>query len=257
MPWGLDVDGGLASVMAAVEPVPPDAPTRLVYERFRTEAELATIPVVDRGKPVGLADRNRLIMSLAHRYGNALYADKPVTHLMDPNPLIVDQNVAVEELEWTIANENPAALMRGFIVTHDGRYAGMASALSLLHLSMARTRRRNQELDAARQNAEAASRAKSQFLSVVSHELRTPLNAIIGFSDVMKAGLFGVIEQPRYRDYLNDISNAANNLLSVINDVLDMSKIEQGKMELYDEPLDLKILCGDAVRLLSEHRPPD
>jgi two-component system, cell cycle sensor histidine kinase PleC len=137
-------------------------------------------------------------------------------------------------------------------VTRDGCYAGMASALSLLHLSMARTRRRNHELDAARRNAEAANQAKSQFLSVVSHELRTPLNAIIGFSDVMKAGLFGVIEQPRYRDYMHDINNAANNLLAVINDVLDMSKIEQGKMDLYEEPLDLKILCADAVRLLSD-----
>ena len=257
MPWGLEVDGGLASVMAAVEPVPPDAPCKQVYERLRAKADLAAIPVVDRRTPIGLVDRNHLTMSLAHRYGNALYADKPVTHLMDPQPLIVDHSIAVEELEWTIANENPSALSRGFIITRDGGYVGVASALSLLHLSMARTKRRNRELDAARATAEAASHAKSQFLSVVSHELRTPLNAIIGFSDVMKAGLFGVIEQPRYRTYLEDIGNAAHNLLGVINDVLDMSKIEQGKMDLYEEPFDLKELCTAAVRLQAERAAAD
>jgi two-component system, cell cycle sensor histidine kinase PleC len=249
---GLDFDAGLTTVIEAVEAVSPDAPSRLVYDRLRSRPNLVAIPVVAGTEPVGLIDRNHLTMSLAHRYGNALYADKPVTLLMDSRPLIVDHAMPIESLERTIADENPSALMRGFIVTRDGDYIGMASALSLLRLSMARTERRNRELDAARKSAEAASQAKSQFLSVVSHELRTPLNAIIGFSDVMKTGLFGTIEQPRYREYLHDISNAANSLLGVINDVLDMAKIEQGKMELYEEPLDLKELCLAAVRLLSE-----
>ncbi|MGB8181364.1 MAG: histidine kinase dimerization/phospho-acceptor domain-containing protein [Stellaceae bacterium] len=190
---------GLADVLLDIAPVAPQITSGVVYNRFRDDAELISIPVVADGKPVGLVYRTTLMMGLAHKYGNALYADKPVTHLMDAQPLIVDQSVSVDELEATIANEKPSALMRGFIVTRDGRYAGVASALSLLRLGMARTARRNRELEYARSRAEAANEAKSQFLTIMTHELRTPLNAIIGFTDLMQSGIYGTIEPPRWR----------------------------------------------------------
>jgi PAS domain S-box-containing protein len=95
------------------------------------------------------------------------------------------------------------------------------------------------ELTAAKEQAEAASRAKSDFLASMSHELRTPLNAIMGFAQVLMGELFGPIGQPRYRDYARDIHFSGAHLLDVINDVLDMAKIEVGRYELNLVELDL------------------
>ncbi|HKR18672.1 MAG TPA: ATP-binding protein [Stellaceae bacterium] len=242
----------LADVLLDIVPVAPETTNAAVYERFRIDAELISIPVVAGDKPVGLIFRTAFLSSLAHKYGNALYADKSVTHLMDAQPLIVDHAMSVDELETIIANEKPSALRSGFIVTRDGRYAGVGSALSLLRLSMARTQRRNRQLEYARSRAEAANEAKSQFLTIMTHELRTPLNAIIGFTDLMQSGTFGKIEPVRYGGYITDINNAGNHLLSIINDVLDMAKIEQGKMVLQDEPVDVKSLIDTVLRMVSE-----
>jgi PAS domain S-box-containing protein len=95
-----------------------------------------------------------------------------------------------------------------------------------------------EELREAQIAAEDSNRAKSRFLAHMSHELRTPLNGILGFADIMRAGLFGPVEPARYREYVELIHNSGELLLSLINDVLDMSKIEAGKMELSIEPLE-------------------
>jgi two-component system cell cycle sensor histidine kinase PleC len=98
--------------------------------------------------------------------------------------------------------------------------------------------------------AEGANKAKSEFLANMSHELRTPLNAINGFSEIMTAELFGPLGDRRYKEYVGDILSSGQHLLSVINDILDMSKIEAGKMTLRFEPLDLHDVAEDAVRLV-------
>jgi two-component system, cell cycle sensor histidine kinase DivJ len=90
----------------------------------------------------------------------------------------------------------------------------------------------------ARDAAEAANRAKSRFLANMSHELRTPLNAIIGFSDMMRQELFGPLGAPRYRDYAAHVHESGHHLLELINDILDMAKIEAGKRDLKLERLD-------------------
>jgi len=247
-----DAQNGLAGVIMAVDAVAPSTTSGEVYNRFKNDPALVSIPVVELCRPVGLVYRQEFTTRLAYRYGNALYADKPVTNLMDGEPLIVDHLMNVDDIEWIIANEKPSALLHGFIVTRDGNYAGVASALSLLRISMIRTERRNQELEEARRRAEAASDAKSQFLTIMSHELRTPLNAIIGFSELMQSQVFGAVEPPRYRGYIKDINNAARQLLAEINDVLDMAKIEQGKMVLSEEPFDLKETVQAVTRLFAE-----
>jgi signal transduction histidine kinase len=104
----------------------------------------------------------------------------------------------------------------------------------------------------ARSQAEAANHAKSEFLANMSHELRTPLNAIIGFSEIIAHELFGPIGNDRYRDYMKDIHKSSLHLLSIINDVLDMSKIEAGKLELSKELLNLQRAIGEVVRMMRE-----
>ncbi|HZZ87266.1 MAG TPA: ATP-binding protein [Caulobacteraceae bacterium] len=107
-----------------------------------------------------------------------------------------------------------------------------------------------QKYAAEKVRAEAANQAKSEFLANMSHELRTPLNAINGFSEMMLGEMFGPLGDARYKDYIQDILNSGQHLLALINDVLDMSKIEAGKMNLRFEPVRLDELAEDAMRLI-------
>jgi two-component system cell cycle sensor histidine kinase PleC len=99
--------------------------------------------------------------------------------------------------------------------------------------------------------AEEANAAKSKFLANMSHELRTPLNAIIGFSEIMESGMFGPLGAEKYSEYCSDIHDSGQYLLDVINDILDMSKIEAGRIRLDFEDLDLDTLLAESMRVVS------
>jgi PAS domain S-box-containing protein len=113
-------------------------------------------------------------------------------------------------------------------------------------------KRTEKELREAKENAEAASKQKSEFLARISHELRTPLNAIMGFSDVMRLGQFGEIRNDKYRGYVNDIHASGSHLLALIDDLLDLSKIEAGKMELNFTAVNIAECADHAIKLLQE-----
>ncbi|MEW6017933.1 MAG: ATP-binding protein [Pseudomonadota bacterium] len=104
--------------------------------------------------------------------------------------------------------------------------------------------------EAEKVRAEGANKAKSEFLANMSHELRTPLNAINGFSEIMVGEMFGPLGDARYKEYAGDILSSGQHLLALINDILDMSKIEAGKMNLKFEPLTIEDVVEDAVRLV-------
>jgi two-component system cell cycle sensor histidine kinase PleC len=104
--------------------------------------------------------------------------------------------------------------------------------------------------DEARRHAETANLAKSRFLAQMSHELRTPLNAILGFSEVMKNEIFGKLP-PSYRDYSADIHHSGVHLLELINEILDLSRVEAGRYELNEEAIDLVSVVEDCRRLLT------
>ena len=107
-------------------------------------------------------------------------------------------------------------------------------------------------LSAAKEQAELANRAKSEFLANMSHELRTPLNAIIGFSQMMSEETFGPLNHPRYEEYARDIRASGEHLLNIINDLLDLSKIDAGKADLEESSLDPMEVVGAALRIVSE-----
>jgi PAS domain S-box-containing protein len=101
----------------------------------------------------------------------------------------------------------------------------------------------------AKEQADAANRAKSEFLGTMSHELRTPLNAIIGFTDIMKEEVMGPIDNPHYRSYIADIHFSSTHLLTLINEILDATKAEAGKLELQEEVFDLREVIREVVRV--------
>ncbi len=126
-----------------------------------------------------------------------------------------------------------------------------------LGMSLEETRRmaettaeRNHELWRAKAESEAANRAKSEFLANMSHELRTPLNAILGFSEIIKDQLLGPAGQPKYVEYANDIHSSGRHLLEVISDILDLSKVEAGQVQLHEEPVALEPVITDCIRLI-------
>lgn len=104
--------------------------------------------------------------------------------------------------------------------------------------------------DEARRRAEAANSAKSRFLATMSHELRTPLNAILGFSEVMHTEMFGPLDNPKYREYAGNILDSGKHLLHLINEILDLTRIESGRYELHEEPVRLAEIIDECHRLL-------
>ena len=231
----------------------PETPCAEAYDRFSHDNDLFCVPVVDGATPVGLIQRHEFFLRLADRFGRALYERKGVSHVMDAQPLIVDAGLALDELGSVILSQRPSALLTGFIVTQGGRYSGVATAVTMLRLKMSLTQRRADELERARRAAEAASEAKSNFLANMSHELRTPLNAIIGFSDMLRTEVYGALGDVRYRGYADDVWNSGTHLLELINNVLDLSKIEAGKEELHPEPLCLAAVVDETVRMTAPH----
>jgi two-component system cell cycle sensor histidine kinase PleC len=127
--------------------------------------------------------------------------------------------------------------------TRDGSIVSIRSDITQIQ--------RDQEtLRLAKEEVEAANRAKSSFLATMSHELRTPLNAIIGFSEMMQARAFGPLGSPRYEEYAGAINVSGRHLLSLIGDILDMSRIEAGRYELRPEPLDIAALVEECLLML-------
>jgi len=242
----------IGTVAVALPPVHSSMRCEEVDLRFQADPDLGALAVVQDARPVGLINRYDLITQLSRDYGRALYAKKPVSALMDRAPLIVDASISVDRLESLIADEHQSALLRGFIVTRNGRYYGVGTALSLLQLGMARSERRNRALDRARQQAEEASLSKTRFLANMSHELRTPLNAIIGFAEVIQKQMLGPIGNARYAEYVDDIQSSGQHLLSLINNILDMSKIESGSWRIQPEMTDPVEIMEASLRTFRE-----
>ncbi|KPL52058.1 hypothetical protein ABB55_07300 [Prosthecomicrobium hirschii] len=130
---------------------------------------------------------------------------------------------------------------------------GLPSRLLVVGVMRDVTERKNQEAELlrAREQAEKASEAKTRFLANVSHELRTPLNAIIGFSDLLGSETFGKLPDPRQRDYVRLINESGAHLLQVVNDILDMSKIESGAFDVVPEPFDVPLLIEGTRQMMS------
>ena len=247
----------VSSLQSLADPQPPvDAATACadIYKTFNDDHDLLNVAIVADGMPAGLVNRHDFILAMAHQYGRALYDRQPISTMMDTNPLIVDERTPLETLNRLIVDEKPGALLKGFIVTRSDSYLGIGSALSLLQLTNSHMQARAREINEAWRAAEQASDAKSRFLATMSHELRTPLNAVMGFSELIEQESYGPVGDPQYVEYAGLIRASGEHLLTIINDVLDMSRVEAGKLELYEEefvPQDLAERCIALIRPLA------
>ena len=167
----------------------------------------------------------------------------------------------VERDARLLAGEILPASFEEEIVDHDGNFCDLLTTKAVYHdgdgtmvvtVSLDITARRRAELDllAVKEQAEIANRSKTEFLANMSHELRTPLNAIIGFSQVMAGEMLGPIATTRYVGYARDILASAEHLLGIINDILDVSKLESGKLDLVEEVIDLPKAVADLIMLV-------
>jgi len=134
------------------------------------------------------------------------------------------------------------------IYDEDGQFTGYRG----IGTNVTKEHENREALRRAKEDAETANKTKSDFLASMSHELRTPLNAIIGYSDAMRSEVFGPLGNERYRDYPIHIYDSGTHLLELINDVLDVSKIEAGKLDLHDEVIPVEGIATSVLRLVRE-----
>jgi PAS domain S-box-containing protein len=130
--------------------------------------------------------------------------------------------------------------------------AGGEAVVVTAALDITERRKTERDLIAAKELAEVANHSKTEFLANMSHELRTPLNAIIGFAQLMATEMLGPMAIPKYVDYARDIATSGEHLLGIINDILDVSKLEAGKLDLIEEPIDLARAIRDLLRLVEQ-----
>ena len=165
----------------------------------------------------------------------------------DPVSLIgTDPGIPVEDgdtLEVVLHHPDEAVVEIRITRTFWGDEAVMLASLR----DISQRKRAERALMRAKQEAELASETKSKFLAHMSHELRTPLNSIIGFTELMQKGIFGTVENARYVDYLETIQYSGTHLLTLINNLLDLSKIEAGREELHEENVDMPTLLRTAA----------
>jgi signal transduction histidine kinase len=179
-----------------------------------------------------------------------------------PNPLIPMPDALMAPSMLAVAVAAAVALIMGCGLIGalvDRHLASRASQqaehlrahITALEATQAELRRTSADLSAALEAAGAANLSKSRFLAAMSHELRTPLNAVIGFSEMLAMEVFGPLGSPRYKEYASDIRGSGVHLLALINDILDLSRIDAGEAQLEEEELDLRLIVSQSMRMVA------
>lgn len=239
-------------VLVDAPTVGPAARGEEVYDLFSLDDDLLVVAVVEDRKPVGLVTRDQFFLRMADRHGRALFSKRPITFLMNKEPLIVEAGTPVEVLNGVIVRDRPSALMEGFIAVRQGEFVGVGTSLELFTAMARESEETNHKLSALTENlgrarieALAASKAKSDFLATMSHEIRTPLNGVLGIAQLLAATDLDEDQS----EFVRVIDDSGQILLRLLNDILDLSKIEAGKMDLDIHPFEPPQLAQDTQTL--------
>jgi signal transduction histidine kinase/ActR/RegA family two-component response regulator len=236
----------LLDIAPYIPPASPQATGGEIYRRFEAEPDTLAIAVVDAdGRPLGLIERNAFLVQMAAQYGYALWARRPVSHLMKTDPVIADGDATVAEFCGQILEERPSELLHGFIVTCGGRYAGVGTALALLQATGAAAAAHAQQMTRLAQETQEALAAKGRFLAVMSHEIRTPLNGVLAVAEILRRKT----REPELAPLIDTILESGGVLLRLLNDALDLSRAEASGLALDETPTSLACLLDDAAGL--------
>ncbi len=242
----------LTAICVRADTIRRHVPCSDVFQRFAADPALFALAIVDDDTlPVGVIDRYRFMSRLADALGRSLFEQKPIAHLMDQSPLIVERRVDVQTVTDLVFNASSDATAPNFIVVEDGHYFGLGSTVGLMRIMADHLRHQTLEADAARREAERAVKGKTRFLANMTHELRTPLNGVIGFGQLLEAEVHGPLGAPEYAAYARDIVASGQHLIGIINDILDLAKIEAGRITLHERFVDLRDLAGRSLRMVA------
>lgn len=170
-----------------------------------------------------------------------LFGEDPGRTFFKHDQEVLDKNILVAREE--ALNGRDLLTIKFPIIDSDGALAGVGG----IEIDITERKEVERAYKDARDDAEAANRAKSAFLANMSHELRTPLNSVIGFSDSLLSGTLGQLENEKHREYINIIGSAGNYLLELINDILDLSRIESGHAELDESTFGIQPVIASAI----------
>ena len=227
-----------------------------VYARFQAEPDTLVIPVVEDGRPIGLIERDDFLLKFAGDHGHARYAHRSVEMVMDPEPAVVDAGVHIDAFAGPILNSGPGALLRGFIVTRDGAYWGVGSAVALLRAASEGKDRQiralaEQEETRAQEQERAleVARGRNDFLNALNHDLRTPLNGVLAVGELLQRQPLGANAQA----HVQTIVDSSETLLRILQDAMDLSRAEAGELALEPAPTVLRSVM-DAIQAEWEPR---
>ncbi|CAD7054630.1 histidine kinase [Pseudorhizobium endolithicum] len=247
-----------ADVIPLARPVPEQmARLQVEAEELRAILETATDGVVILGLDGNIRSMNRAASALFN-YDNdeidgkpfvMLFAHESQKAIMEYLTRLSDQGVAslLNDGREVIGREASGGFIPLFMTI--GRLTSSNGFCAVIR-DVTQWKRTEEELRTAKRAAETANAHKSEFLAHVSHEIRTPLNAIIGFADIMATERFGPAGHPRYVEYANDIVRSGRHVLDIVNDLLDISKIEAGEMELEFAAVELNETVSETVSLV-------
>jgi signal transduction histidine kinase len=233
-----------------------------VAERFRKETTLEAIAVVDKArKTVGLLDRTKVLLKLAHQYGYALYARAAVDRVMDPGALVVrDSDFLEQVLDKVLARPESDIYDAVLVVDDRDELVGTVSVKQLIMhqtTALANATLERQLIDQRAQELTKLNALKSNFIAHVTHELRAPVNAIIGISELLfRSSQDGDVN--RMQEMLALLTSSATSLRALITNVLDLSKLEAGRMDVIVETFEATALLREVAgvtRVLVDRKP--
>ncbi len=250
-------------LITSTECVPPSTAVGHVADRFFNTAHLDAVALVESREPVGLVTRPKLLFTLFRRYGFELYQRKPVITIADTEPFVVYER---ERLDVAIdmALERPAENIYDDIIVVDDEnyYKGLLSVKQMViqqSNALANSIVQKEMVKEKAKELEKINKIKSQFVANVTHELRSPVNAIIGLSELMRISCEkGYVDQ--LKDRLSLLMSSATNLRAIITNILDLSKIEAGKIEVICEHFDVTAILrevAETTRILIGNKPVD
>jgi PAS domain S-box-containing protein len=254
-----DADGNVVRSLAVLNDVTERRRAEAEMQRLASIVQLSSDAIVSVTLDRRVASWNRGAEKLygysaAEMLGRTVHDTIPPHRAAEAQSLVErvlrGERVDILETERLRKDGTIVAVALGVspVIDPSGAIVGIAS----IARDITELKRVEAALIRAKEEAEIANHAKSTFLANMSHELRTPLNAIVGFSEMMKTAVFGVLGDEHYRGYVADIHASGLHLLDIINDLLDLAKIEAGKMRIEEDVVALDVIVGQMVRLMRE-----